>query len=154
MCWRVPLSQEESMARVPKPKIATAIRVAREGGTYHLRIQDEAGKVVHYEMTADHALRLADTLDGLLADEEAEELAAALVAQEVPTELERFGTVKWYNVVKGFGFITPDGGGEDLFMHRSTLEQAGMTEISDGARVRITVSEGQKGPTVSAIELA
>ena len=64
------------------------------------------------------------------------------------------GTVKWYNPEKGFGFITPDGGGEDLFMHRSALEQARITELAEGTRVRITVTDGKKGPTVSAIQLA
>jgi CspA family cold shock protein len=62
--------------------------------------------------------------------------------------------VKWFNVAKGFGFITPDGGGEDLFVHRSVLEQAGVADLPDGARVQIQVEDGKKGPTVTTIKRA
>jgi len=143
------------MARAAKPKVVSAITVTRQGATYHLRIEDDAGKVAHYESRSEQALRLADTLDDLLADEEGEQLPTAPAPQKgLPSELDRSGTVKWYNAVKGFGFITPDCGGGDLFMHRSALEQAGITELAEGTRVRITVTDGKKGPTVSAIKLA
>jgi CspA family cold shock protein len=62
--------------------------------------------------------------------------------------------VKWYNTTKGFGFIVPEAGGEELFLHRSTLEQAGLSEIQEGARVRIQVTEGKKGLQVSTLQLA
>ena len=52
------------MVRATKPKIVTAIGVAREGGTYHLRIEDAVGKVAHYQTTADQALRLDELADG------------------------------------------------------------------------------------------
>ena len=64
------------------------------------------------------------------------------------------GTVKWYNSTKGFGFVTPDAGGEELFVHRSVLEQAGLTGLAEGARVRIEIGEGKRGPQVSALALA
>jgi CspA family cold shock protein len=64
------------------------------------------------------------------------------------------GTVKWFNTAKGFGFVTPDSGGEELFVHRSTLEQAGLSELQEGTRVRIQVTDGKKGPQVSTIALA
>ncbi len=62
--------------------------------------------------------------------------------------------VKWYNTTKGFGFVTPDGGGEELFVHRSVLEQAGLTALVEGTRVRIQVGQGKKGPQVSTLTLA
>jgi CspA family cold shock protein len=64
------------------------------------------------------------------------------------------GTVKWFNPTKGFGFVTPDGGGEELFLHRSVLEQAGLRDLAEGTRVRVQTSEGKKGPQVCALSLA
>jgi cold shock protein len=63
------------------------------------------------------------------------------------------GTVKWYNAEKGFGFITPDDGGQDLFVHRSTVEHSGGTDLPEGLRVRVKIVEGQKGPEAGEIEL-
>jgi CspA family cold shock protein len=62
--------------------------------------------------------------------------------------------VKWFNPTKGFGFVTPDDGGEELFLHRSVLEQAGLSDLAEGTRVRIQVGQGKKGPQVSALTLA
>jgi CspA family cold shock protein len=62
--------------------------------------------------------------------------------------------VKWFNLSKGFGFVTPDDGGEELFLHRSVLEQAGLLDLAEGTRVRIQVGQGKKGPQVSALALA
>jgi cold shock CspA family protein len=140
------------MAREPKPKKVASSTVTREGSTYRLRLEDEAGKAVIYEATSDQAARLADALDDALADED-EELRPKPPASEpvLSAELDLPGTVKWYNSVKGFGFITPDGGREDLFLHRSVLERAGITELAEGTRVRMKVTKGKKGPTVSAI---
>jgi CspA family cold shock protein len=61
--------------------------------------------------------------------------------------------VKWFNATKGFGFVTPDGGGEELFLHRSVLEQAGLSDLAERTRVRIRVGEGKRGPQVSALAL-
>ena len=140
------------MARATKPKKVASITLTREGSTYRLSLEDDAGKLAVYETTSDQASRLADALDDALADED-EELRPRLVApeQDLSNRLDRSEVVKWYNPVKGFGFITPAGGGDDLFVHRSALEQAGITELAEGARVRIKVTEGKKGPTVSAL---
>jgi CspA family cold shock protein len=58
---------------------------------------------------------------------------------------ERHGTVKWYNPEKGFGFIAPDGGGKDVFIHASALERSGMTNLMEGQRLVIQVVQGHKG---------
>ena len=62
------------------------------------------------------------------------------------------GTVKWYNPEKGFGFITPDEGGKDLFVHRSVVERSGGRDLPEGLRVRVKIVEGPKGPEVGKIE--
>jgi CspA family cold shock protein len=63
-------------------------------------------------------------------------------------------TVKWYDPVKGFGFVSVPGESKDLFVHRSALERAGLTELAEGQQVRVAIGEGRKGREVSAIELA
>jgi cold shock protein len=49
------------------------------------------------------------------------------------------GTVKWFNPAKGFGFIQPDGGGRDVFVHISAVEKAGLTSLAEGAKVSFDV---------------
>lgn len=56
------------------------------------------------------------------------------------------GTVKWFNGTKGFGFITPDDGGKDLFVHYSEIQGNGFKNLEEGDRVEMTAEQGQKGP--------
>ncbi|MCD4830816.1 MAG: cold-shock protein [Anaerohalosphaeraceae bacterium] len=56
------------------------------------------------------------------------------------------GTVKWFNEKKGFGFITPDEGSEDLFVHFSNITASGFKSLSDGQKVEFEAAEGKKGP--------
>ena len=67
--------------------------------------------------------------------------------------VEQLGTVKWYNANKGFGFIAPDQGGKDIFVHASALERAGIMGLADGQRVAIDVAQGQKGPEAVGLRL-
>ncbi len=55
------------------------------------------------------------------------------------------GTVKWFNPTKGFGFIVPDGGGEDAFVHISAVEQAGLTTLDEGQKIEFDLVEGRNG---------
>ncbi len=63
------------------------------------------------------------------------------------------GTVKWYNQQKGFGFIRPEDGTKDVFVHASTLARAGLDQLPEGTRVAIKVVQGQKGPEATEIGL-
>jgi cold shock protein len=56
------------------------------------------------------------------------------------------GTVKWFNDDKGFGFITPDEGGKDLFVHHSAIVSDGFRSLAEGARVQFETEAGAKGP--------
>jgi CspA family cold shock protein len=67
--------------------------------------------------------------------------------------VQETGTVKWYNAVKGFGFITRDGGGKDIFVHASALQRAGIASLSEGQRVVVGIVEGRKGPEAGSIRL-
>ena len=60
------------------------------------------------------------------------------------------GTVKWFNSTKGFGFIQPDDGGKDVFVHASALERAGIPSLDDGQKVTFDVQDGRDGRTSAA----
>ena len=55
------------------------------------------------------------------------------------------GTVKWFNDEKGYGFITPDDGGEDLFVHHSNIQMGGFRTLQDGQKVQYEPGQGRKG---------
>jgi CspA family cold shock protein len=63
------------------------------------------------------------------------------------------GTVKWFNADKGFGFITQDGGGADLFAHFSAIASDGFRSLDENQRVEFDVAQGQKGPQAENIRV-
>jgi len=66
-------------------------------------------------------------------------------------ELMATGTVKWFNADKGFGFIQPDGGGPDVFVHFSAIETTGFKELQEGDKVEYQVTQGPKGPQAEQV---
>jgi len=67
--------------------------------------------------------------------------------------VEEVGTVKWYNAVRGFGFIRSDRGGKDIFVHASALNRAGIADLAEGQRVAVDVVDGRKGPEAAGLRL-
>ena len=61
------------------------------------------------------------------------------------------GTVKWFNASKGYGFITPSDGGDDVFAHYSAIEMDGYKTLKEGQQVEFEVQQGPKGPQASNI---
>ena len=63
------------------------------------------------------------------------------------------GTVKWFNDAKGFGFITPDEGGKDLFVHHTAIQTNGFRTLAEGQKVEFDVENGKKGLQASNVRL-
>jgi CspA family cold shock protein len=61
------------------------------------------------------------------------------------------GTVKWFNSSKGFGFITPDDGSNDLFVHHSEIKTTGYASLNEGQKVEFEVGQGKKGPCATNV---
>ena len=61
------------------------------------------------------------------------------------------GTVKWFNDAKGFGFITPENGSKDCFVHHTAIQMQGFKTLTEGERVEFDVVEGQKGPAAENV---
>ncbi len=61
------------------------------------------------------------------------------------------GTVKWFNANKGFGFIAPDDGGDDLFVHHSEIKANGFRALEEGQKVEFEVGQGRKGPCATNV---
>ena len=64
------------------------------------------------------------------------------------------GTVKWFDDAKGYGFITPDDGGKDLFVHHSGIAGDGFKTLAEGAKVEFVPEQGQKGPQATNVVAA
>lgn len=68
--------------------------------------------------------------------------------------MSQTGTVKFFNASKGFGFVTPDGGAKDVFLHVTALERAGMSSIEDGARITFDTEPDTRGKGPKAVNVA
>ena len=63
------------------------------------------------------------------------------------------GTVKWFSAEKGYGFITPDEGGKDVFVHYSAIQAEGYRSLNEGQKVEYEVVQGQKGPQAANVKI-
>jgi CspA family cold shock protein len=62
------------------------------------------------------------------------------------------GTVKWFNDQKGFGFIAPEGGSKDVFVHHSAIISGGFRSLTEGDRVEFSIEQGPKGPSAANVQ--
>jgi len=74
-----------------------------------------------------------------------------LLAQEFHQMARITGTVKWFNDAKGFGFITPENGEKDCFVHHTAIQAQGFKSLAEGERVEFEVVQGQKGPAAQNV---
>ncbi len=78
---------------------------------------------------------------------------APVLYENVAPEALIEGTVKFFNAEKGFGFVTPDNGQADIFVHMKVLERSGLAELKADQRVKLNVSDGEKGPHAQGVEI-
>jgi len=74
------------------------------------------------------------------------------IHQKIKSKNMSTGTVKWFNADKGFGFITPEDGSKDLFVHHSEIQVDGYKTLDEGQKVEFVVGEGQKGPCATNVK--
>jgi CspA family cold shock protein len=63
------------------------------------------------------------------------------------------GTVKWFNAEKGYGFIAPDAGGDDVFVHFSAIQSTGYRSLEEGQKVEFEITQGQKGDAAADVKV-
>jgi len=130
----------------------------------HIRVLEAAGsrgvsegarlKVVVEEGSRGHQVAQVLEISDHMPRTPANARRAGAPTGETGVQLESEGTVKWYNAEKGFGFIAPDNGEKDVFVHATALTRAGLRVLEEGQKVFIECGPGKKGLEVRSIRLA
>ena len=143
----VELADGSGDAFVHASALTGGISTLHPGETLELRIaQGERGPQVTEIISVDSSTAASSNPPRRVLRERSDRPVLEASVQEM-------GTVKWYNAIKGFGFISRDGGGKDVFVHASALRRAGITGLDEGQRVLVGVTEGRKGSEATWIEL-
>ncbi len=135
---------------------SSGYQTVNPGATLMVRVgQGQKGRQVEQVMSVDESTAAAPRPRGP-ADPSRPRTGPSGPRRQVDlsSAVEMIGTVKWYNPDKGFGFVTPQDGGKDVFVHATALERAGMASLHEGQSVRMHVVQGGKGPEAGAIQTA
>lgn len=133
---------------------ASGLQSVSEGAALRVRVsQGQKGLQVDHIVSASQGSGTAPPPRGLQGPRpDRNDRPRRQVSLDDATEV--VGVVKWYNAQKGFGFVTPETGGKDVFVHATALERAGLTVLNDGQSVRMAVVAGSKGPEAATVRLA
>ena len=124
-----------------------------QGATVTCEVAEgQRGPMVSSIVAVDASTAMARSADRVEPDRGGRERAWGRGESADPVE-ERSGLVKFYNAAKGYGFVVPDDGGPDVFLHGSMLNRAGLVGLEPGQRVNVMVEQGARGPQARDIEL-
>jgi len=134
---------------------AAGLQTVSPGATLRIRVgQGQKGRQVDQVVSVDESTATATPRRGPYQQRPPRSFEGSPRRQvDLSSAVEMTGTVKWYNPDKGFGFITPQSGGKDVFIHASVLERAGLGPLQEGQVVRMGVVQGVKGPEAGTISL-
>jgi len=138
---------------------AAGVQTVNPGATLHIRVgQGQKGRQVDQVISVDESTASAAPPRGGARTSFQQRPQRSFDGPprrqvDLSSAVETTGTVKWYNPDKGFGFITPQSGGKDVFIHATVLERAGLGPLQEGQSVRMGVVQGAKGPEAGTISL-
>ena len=133
---------------------ASGYRAVSPGATLRVRVgQGQKGRQVNQVASVDESTAEQPQARGGSGGGGPRPQHSSRSQVDLSSAVEMTGTVKWYNPDKGFGFITRQDGGKDVFVHASALERAGLPPLQEGQAVRMQVVQGAKGLEVGAISL-
>jgi len=129
---------------------AAGFQAVKPGTTLIVRVGNgQKGRQVDQVLSVDEST--AETASRQSQSERSRPQGTSRRSVDLESAVEVVGIVKWYSADKGFGFVTPEGGGKDVFVHATALERAGMGPLQEGQSVRLAVVQGVKGPEAGSI---
>ena len=132
---------------------AAGLRAVSPGATLRVRVgQGQKGRQVNQVVSVDESTAEQPQARGGSGSGPGQQRFSRTQV-DLGSAVEMTGTVKWYNPNKGFGFITPQDGSKDVFVHASALERSGLPPLQEGQSVRMKVVQGAKGLEVGSISL-
>jgi len=138
--------------RTLNSSVQTTSRLSRGGGWVragnYFFIFIELGRLLTVQLTV--VKYILTSLKNILHNKSNREIQFMAVTSQRSTVVST-GTVKWFNEKKGFGFITPDSGSEDLFVHHSEVKTTGYASLAEGQKVEFMIGQGKKGPCATSV---
>jgi CspA family cold shock protein len=134
---------------------AAGLQAANPGATMQVQVgRGQKGRQVERVLTVDESTAAAPAPRQEGLRERPRHSGGHREPVDLSASVEMTGVVKWYNADKGFGFISPEDGGRDVFVHATALERANVAPLKEGQAVRMQVVQGAKGPEVGMLRPA
>jgi CspA family cold shock protein len=133
---------------------AAGLQAASPGATMRVQVgRGQKGRQVEQVLSVDESTAAVPASRPDAPHERPRRPGGQRGSVDLTAGVEMTGTVKWYNASKGFGFISPEDGSRDVFVHATALERANLPPLEEGQVVRMQVVQGAKGPEVGMLQL-